>query len=58
MPTVIWVGSGSAELSPGVSAEISSKMPTKTGTTTATITIMTTSASPKTTAGYIIADFT
>ena len=33
-------------------------MPTKTGTTKATITIMTTSASVNTIAGYIIADFT
>ena len=33
-------------------------MPTKTGTTKATITTMTTSAIAKTTAGYIIADFT
>ena len=54
--TVIWVGSGSAELSPGVSSAISMKIPAKIGTMKATTTIITTSAKPKTSAGYIIAE--
>ena len=56
-PTVILVIAGSSELSP-FSCEISSKMPTKTGTTKATIATITTIATEKTIAGYIIADFT
>ena len=56
-PTVILVISGSSALEP-FSAEISSKMPTNTGTTKATITTITMTATAKTTAGYIIADFT
>ena len=58
MPTVIWVIQGSSEDSPGFSAAISSKIPTKTGTMNATTAAMTRMASPKTTAGYIIAERT
>ena len=46
-PTQIWVGSGSAALSPGCSSAISLKMPTKTGITKATIATSTTIAKPK-----------
>ena len=56
-PTVIWVMIGSSAIRRSPS-EISSKMPTKTGTTKATIATITTSATVKTIAGYIIADFT
>ena len=46
-PTVIWVINGSSADSPGVSAAISSKMPTKTGTMNATTAAITRIASVK-----------
>ena len=55
---MIWVRSGSSALSPGFSAAISSKMPTKTGTMKATTAIMIRTATTSTKAGYIIAERT
>ncbi len=57
-PTQIWVGSGREELSPGLSAAISLKMPTKTGMMKATTATSTTTATTKTSAGYISAERT
>ena len=56
--TTICVIIGSSADSPGVSAAISSKMPTKTGTMNATTATITRTARVKTTAGYIIAERT
>ncbi len=54
--TVICDMKGSLALSPGVSAAISLKMPTKTGTMKATIAIIATIAKAKTNAGYMTAE--
>ncbi len=58
MPTTIRVGSGSCELTPGVSSAISMKMLVKTGTTKAQTAAITRIAMTSTATGYIIAERT
>ena len=55
---MIWVITGRLVSVLGLSALISLKMFTNTGTMIATTRIITTSASPNTTAGYVIAERT
>src|SRR6188472_2054823 len=57
-PTQSAVGAGSPDASPGCSSASSLKMLAKTGITNITIATSTTTAKPKTSAGYIIADLT